>query len=152
MARSTGFARAPGPRCFSIPSAKYIWALAFDRTDNLFVATGDKGLIYRVTPGGSGAVFYRTEETHARSLAVDAKGNLIVGTEPGGLVLRITPSGEGFAVFQTPKREVTSVAVKPDGAIYAACVGNRQPTAAPAAPPAPLAPAPASLAAPASAP
>src|SRR5450759_2587548 len=103
-----------------------------------------------IPPAGSGAVFYRTEETHARSLAVDAKGNLIVGTEPGGLVLRITPAGEGFAVFQTPKREVTSVAVKPDGAIYAACVGNRQPTAAPAAPPAPLAPAPASLAAAAS--
>jgi sugar lactone lactonase YvrE len=139
------------PEVFFDPSAKYIWALAFDRTDNLFVATGDQGLIYRVTPGGSGAVFYRTEETHARSLAVDAKGNVIVGTEPGGLVLRITSSGEGFAVFQTPKREVTSVAVKPDGTIYAACVGNRQPTAAPAAPPAPLPPAPASLAAPAGA-
>jgi sugar lactone lactonase YvrE len=135
------------PEVFFDPSAKYIWALAFDRADNLFVATGDKGLIYRVTPAGSGAVFYRTEETHARSLAVDAQGNLIVGTEPGGLVLRITPAGEGFAVFQTPKREVTSVAVKPDGAIYAACVGNRQPTAAPAAPPAVQAPAPTPLAA-----
>jgi sugar lactone lactonase YvrE len=135
------------PEVFFDPAAKYIWALAFDQSGNLFVATGDKGLIYRVTPAGSGAVFYRTEETHARSLAVDAKGNLIVGTEPGGLVLRITPAGEGFAVFQTPKREVTSVAVKPDGSIYAACVGNRQPSAAPAAPPAVQAPAPASLAA-----
>ena len=68
-----------------------------------------------------------TRRTYGRWRSM-AKGNLIVGTEPGGLVLRVSPAGEGFVLYQMPKREVTAVAQAPDGAIYAAAVGNRQPT------------------------
>ena len=134
------------PEVFYDPKAKYIWALAFDAVGNLFAATGDQGELHRVTPDGKGTVFFKTEETHVRSLAIDAKGNLILGTEPGGLVLRVSPAGEGFVLYQMPKREVTAVAQAPDGAIYAAAVGNRQPTPAPAPQsPAPPAPAPAQV-------
>jgi len=127
---------------FFDPKAKYIWSLAFARNGDLFIATGERGEIYRVTPDGRGSVFFQTEETHARSLAIDASGNLIVGTEPGGLVLRVTPAGQGFVLFQTPKREVTSVAVAADGSVYAATVGNKVPgvslPTAPQAAPAPV--------------
>ena len=134
------------PEVFYDPKAKYIWALAFDAAGNLFAATGDQGELHRVTPDGKGTVFFKSEETHVRSLAIDAKGNLILGTEPGGLVLRVSPAGEGFVLYQMPKREVTAVAQAPDGAIYAAAVGNRQPTPAPAPQsPAPPAPAPAQV-------
>ncbi len=47
---------------------KYIWSMAFDKSGNLFVATGDAGLIYKVAPDGTGAKFFDTEETHARSM------------------------------------------------------------------------------------
>jgi hypothetical protein len=134
------------PEVFYDPKAKYIWALAFDAAGNLFAATGDRGELHRVTPDGKGTVFFKSEETHVRSLAIDAKGNLILGTEPGGLVLRVSPAGEGFVLYQMPKREVTAVAQAPDGAIYAAAVGNRQPAPAPAPlAPAPPAPAPAQV-------
>jgi SMP-30/Gluconolactonase/LRE-like region len=119
------------PEVFYDPKAKYIWGLVFDAAGNLFVATGDQGEVHRVTPDGKGTVFFKSDETHIRSLAIDAKGNLILGTEPGGLVLRVTPAGEGFVLYQMGKREVTAVAQAPDGAIYAAAVGNRQPTPAP---------------------
>lgn len=131
---------------FYDPHAKYIWAMAFSKTGDLYVATGDQGEIHRVTASGAGSVFFKTEETHARSLAMDANDNLIVGTDPGGLILRVTPAGEGFVLYQAPKREITSVAVGSDGSIYAAGVGNKQPTVPPppAPPPQPLAtPAPA---------
>jgi hypothetical protein len=135
------------PEVFYDPKAKYIWGLAFDAAGNLFAATGDRGELHRVTPDGKGSVFFKTDETHVRSLAIDAKGNLILGTEPGGLVLRVTPAGEGFVLYQMPKREVTAVAPAPDGAIYAAAVGTRQPTPAPPPqpPPAPPAPTPAQV-------
>src|ERR1035437_3033254 len=123
------------PEVYYDPKAKYIWALAFDSAGNLFAATGDRGELHRVTPDGKATVFFKTEETHVRSLAIDTKGNLILGTEPGGLVLRVTPAGEGFVLYQMPKREVTAVAQAPDGAIYAAAVGNRQSTPALAPPP-----------------
>src|ERR1022692_747919 len=128
------------PEVFYDPKAKYIWALAFDAAGNLFAATGDRGELHRVTPDGKGTVFFKTEETHVRSLAIDAKGNLILGTEPGGLVLRVSPAGEGFVLYQMAKREVTAVAQAPDGAIYAAAVGNRQPAPVPASTPPPMAP------------
>ena len=110
---------------FYDPRAKYIWAMAFDSKNNLYVATGDRGELHRVTPDGKGAVFFNTDETHARSLAIDAKDDAIVGTEPGGLVLRVSPSAQGFVLYQAPKREITALAVAPDGAIYAAGVGNK---------------------------
>ena len=92
------------------------------------------GEVHRVTPDGKGSVFFKSEETHARSLAIDAKGNLIAGTEPGGLVLRIDSKGEGFVLYQMPKRETTAVAVSADGSIYAAGVGNKQATPQPSSP------------------
>jgi hypothetical protein len=113
------------PELFYDPKAKYIWAMAFNSKGDLFVATGDAGEVHRVQPNGTGSVFFRTEETHARSLAIDPKDNLILGTEPSGLVIRVSPAGEGFVVYQSSKREVTSVAVGKDGLVYAAAVGNR---------------------------
>src|SRR5689334_155639 len=37
---------------FFDPQAKYIWSLVFDKQGRLLVGTGDKGIIYRVTPDG----------------------------------------------------------------------------------------------------
>ena len=126
-ARSFAWTASGKPsQVFYDPKQKYIWALAFSRSGDLFVATGDQGEIHRVTPAGVGSVFFRTEETHARSMTIDANDNLIVGTDPSGLVLRITPSGAGFVLYQTAKREITAVAVGPDGSVYAAGIGNRQ--------------------------
>jgi hypothetical protein len=99
--------------------------MIFSKAGDLFIATGDRGDIYKVAPDGKGAVFFKTEETHARSLAMDGNGNLIVGTEPGGLILKVTPAAEGFVLYQAPKREITAVAVAGDGSIYAAGVGTK---------------------------
>jgi hypothetical protein len=97
--------------------------------------TGDQGEIHRVPPDGKGKVFFKSDETHVRSLAIDPSGDLIAGTDPRGLVLRVSAAGDGFVLYQMPKREVTAVAVARDGAIYAAAVGTK-PASAPAAAPA----------------
>ncbi len=120
---------------FYDPKAKYIWGMAFDSRGNLFLATGDRGEIHRVTPSGQGQVFFTADETHVRSIAIDGKDNLIAGTEPGGVVIRVSPAGEGFVLYQSAKREITSVAVAKDGTLYIAAVGAK--TAAVAPPPAP---------------
>jgi hypothetical protein len=127
---------------FYDPQAKYIWSLAVTPTGDVFVGTGDKGEIHRVTADGRGAVFFRTGDAHARSLALDAAGHLIAGTEPGGLVLRITPGGAGFVLFQFSKREITALVTGRDGSIYAAGAGSR--AAAPSVPPTPPPTAPSS--------
>lgn len=120
---------------FFDPKTKYIWDIEFATDGTLYVATGDKGQVYAVAPDGKGELYYASDEAHVRVLAFDGKGNLIAGTEPSGRVLRLSkPKGataaEGFVLYETPKREVTSLAVGPDGAIYAAAIGERQHNAA----------------------
>src|ERR1700730_3565925 len=45
------------------PGTKYIWDLLLDKSGNLYVATGDHGEIYRVTPKGDHSLFFKSDET-----------------------------------------------------------------------------------------
>jgi len=114
------------------PDTKYIWDLVLDAAGNLYVATGDHGEIYRVTPKGEHSVFFKSDEAHIRVLMVDTQGNLIAGSDGSGLVYRISPSGEGFVLYSAPKKEITALAVDAAGSIYAAGVGEKRAGAAPA--------------------
>lgn len=123
---------------FYDPKAKYIWAMAFAKSGDLFVGTGDRGEVHRVNAAGTGQIFFKADDEHIRSLAVAPNGDVIVGTEPSGLILRVTAAG-GFVLHQSSKREITALAVAADGTIFAAGVGNKVVSGAPAPPPAPLA-------------
>ncbi len=135
---------SPQVKEFYSPGAKYIWALAFDRQGRLLVATGDKGVIYRVNPDGKGETFYDTDETHIMSMIVDKDGNVIVGGDPKGYIYRITPEGKGFVLYDSGMREVHAVALANNGNIYAAVLSGRAsfistppatpPTASPSSP------------------
>ncbi|HXM21014.1 MAG TPA: hypothetical protein VN948_07090 [Terriglobales bacterium] len=107
------------------PGTKYIWDLVLDDAGSLFVATGDHGEIFRVTPKGDHSVFFKSDEAHIRVMAFDTKGNLIAGSDGSGLVYRISPSGEGFVLYSAPKKEITALAIDKTGNIYAAGVGEK---------------------------
>jgi hypothetical protein len=108
------------------PGTKYIWDLLLDKAGNLYVATGDHGEIYKVTPKGEHSVFFKSDDTHIRVLALDAQGNVIAGTDGSGLVYRISPAGEGFVLYGAPKKEITALALDHEGNIYAAAVGEKR--------------------------
>jgi hypothetical protein len=107
------------------PGTKYIWDLVLDDAANLYVATGDHGEIFRVTPKGEHAVFFKSDEAQIRVMAFDAKGNLIAGSDGSGLVYRISPAGEGFVLYSAPKKEITALAIDKAGNIYAAGIGEK---------------------------
>ena len=108
------------------PGTKYIWDLALDKAHNLYIATGDHGEIYRVTPKGEHSVFFKSDETHIRVLAFDPQDNLIAGSDGSGLIYRISPAGEGFVLYSAPKKEITALALDRAGNIYAAAVGEKR--------------------------
>ncbi len=112
------------------PGTKYIWDLALDKSGNLYVATGDHGEIFRVTPKGEHSVFFKSDETHIRVLAFDAQDNLIAGSDGSGLIYRISPAGDGFVLYSAPKKEITALALDHSGNIYAAAVGEKKPGSA----------------------
>src|SRR5438874_9483531 len=120
---------------FFNPYTKYIWSLVFDKQGRLLVGTGDKGVIYRVTPDGQGASFYDTDETHVVSMAIDRDGNVIAGGDPKGYVYRISPEGKAFVLYDSGMRAIHSVAVRPNGTVYAPAISG-EPALAPAPAPA----------------
>ena len=93
------------------PGTKYIWDIALDTAGNLYVATGDHGEIYKVSPNGQHALFFKSDEVHIRVLAIDPKGNVIAGSDGSGLIYRIAPNGEAFVLYSAPKKEITSLAI-----------------------------------------
>ena len=121
---------------FFDPHAKYIWALGLDRENRLYVATGDHGEIYRVTPDGQGSLFFKTDEAHIRAIAFDAQGNVIAGSDGSGLIYRISPKGEAFVLYSAPKKEITALALDSAGNIYAAAAGEKRAVTSPAEAPA----------------
>src|SRR5258708_35812589 len=113
------------------PGTKYIWDLLLDKSGNLYVATGDHGEIYRVTPKGDHSLFFKSDETHVRVLALDAQGNVIAGSAGSRLVYRISPEGWGFVLYSAPKKEITALALDRAGNIYAAGGGEKRAGAGP---------------------
>ncbi|MBV9086116.1 MAG: hypothetical protein JOY79_01405, partial [Acidobacteriaceae bacterium] len=71
---------------FFDPKTKYIWDLALDAGGNLYVATGDRGEVFRVSKAGEGTLFFKSDEAHIRVLSFDTKGNLIAGSDGSGLI------------------------------------------------------------------
>jgi hypothetical protein len=112
---------------FFEPKTKYIWALALDNDGRLYVATGDRGEIFRVEKDGKGSLFFKSDEAHIRALALDHQGNLIAGSDGSGLIYRISPVGEAFVLYSAAKKEVTALAIDGAGNIYAAAVGEKRP-------------------------
>jgi len=111
---------------------KYIWAVAFDSSGRLYIATGGPAGIYRVDPRDSAAkpeLFFKSDEQHIRCMAFDHSGNLIAGSDGSGLIYRIGKDGKGYIIYNAPKREITAVAIGADSAgkdvIWASAVGER---------------------------
>src|SRR4029078_4462393 len=102
------------------PEDKYIWALAVSGDGTVYAATGEKGVIYRISPDGKGSVFYKTNSTNVVSIAIDHDGNVIAGTESPGGVFRIAPAGKAFVLLDSPFKEIHAVRIRDDGTIYAA--------------------------------
>jgi hypothetical protein len=108
------------------PKTKYIWELVLDPAGNLYVATGDRGEVFQVTPSGTHSLFFKSDEPHIRVLALDSTGNLIAGSDGSGLVYRISPKGEGFVLYSAPKKEITALAIDKAGNIYASAGGEKR--------------------------
>src|SRR5207237_8476038 len=87
------------------PKTKYIWDLALDGANNLYIATGAHGEVFRVTPREH-SVFFKSDEAHIRVLAFDPKGNLISGSDGSGLVCGISPGCEGFVRYRAQINEI----------------------------------------------
>ncbi len=110
------------PETFFKTNADHIMALLVDPKNNLYVGTGNDGILYKVTPAGTGSVLYDAKENAISGLAMTANGNLYAVTGPKGMLYKITPSGETTLVFDRAASFYTAIRTAPDGTLYASTV------------------------------
>ena len=98
----------------------YIWALqAYE--GGVYVATGARGRILRVSIDGLVEDLTGEVDTHVRSLLLLADGSLLAGTEGSGKVFRVADERQRLLhVASAP--EITALATDGEGTCYAAAV------------------------------
>ncbi|HEY1434112.1 MAG TPA: hypothetical protein VGG65_01990 [Thermoanaerobaculia bacterium] len=86
-----------------------LFAAAPGRGGDLFVATGDSGVILRVAPGGKTSQETRLVEQEVTALAVGPDGALYAGGSPGGKVYRVQ-AGKASLYYDTKAQYVWALA------------------------------------------
>lgn len=79
------------------------YGLAFDKTNNLFVADHG-GNIYKITPDGSNSVF-ASPYNGPSGMAVDSSNNLFVGFFANGYIFEYMPDGTRSVFGQEPAQD-----------------------------------------------
>lgn len=77
----------------------YIWDIKTDSKGNIYIATGNDGIIYRIDRKGNVSKFFETASIAAFKILIDKKNNLYVSTLTRGLVYKISPDGKGDVFF-----------------------------------------------------
>jgi hypothetical protein len=114
---------------FGDANAEHIWDIVEDDKGNLYVASGDGGKIFKVTPDGKSSLFYKAKDSQVLSLHLRSDGSLFAGTGPSGQVIQIGADGKGkvvadklgnyvWALTSAPKSMTVFAGAGPDGKIY----------------------------------
>lgn len=119
--------------------ADHVLSLAIDRHDNLYIGTGDEGVLYKVTPDGHAAALFDARGNSITCLAVDSAGNLYCGTGPHASLYRIAADGTATPMLDHAPTFFTAMCVGADGSLYASSVTTLYRIADPAGPNAPAA-------------
>ena len=93
---------APSAQVLTEATDPHFWALAVDRSANVYVGSGNDGKIYKIDSSGQSSVVMDSDELQVHALAVDGRGTLYAGTSPRGVVYRIAPEVGTHEVFFDP--------------------------------------------------
>lgn len=100
--------------------ASRVWSVVEDRQRNLYIATGDDGKLYRLTPDGKLSVAFDSDESEILCLTTGPDGAVYAGTGPGGLIVRIAPGETARVIYRSPEAYIWSLAIDATGqALYA---------------------------------
>jgi sugar lactone lactonase YvrE len=104
----------------SSPPPPFVWRAARDHKGNLYLGSGIRGAVYRVTPAGEVSLFFTVPELEVHALAIDSKDRLLVGSSPSGRVYRVTPEGKGESFFDPQERYIWDLVVGRNDTVYVA--------------------------------
>jgi hypothetical protein len=105
--------------------AAHVWDIVEDKQGNLFVATGNEGKIFQITPQGKVSIACESQDTEVLCLALASDGTIYAGTGPKGRILKLGPDGKTQLLYQTPENYVWSLAIDPANQMIYAGTGSK---------------------------
>lgn len=99
----------------------YIWVILEDKED-LFIATGNPGRIYRLDKKLNKELYFDSKDNHVVCLALTPSGTLLAGTEGKGILFEIKGKNQASILYDTPLNEISDIVVLSSGDIYFAAV------------------------------
>jgi hypothetical protein len=96
-----------------------IWAVTQAADGSLYIGTGHRGRLYRVSPEGSSSLLWTAQQPEIFAVAVGPDGSIYAGTSPDGKIYRIR-NGSATEYFAPRARYIWALAFGSDGALYAA--------------------------------
>lgn len=117
-------ARDGSSKVFFDPEDAYIWALAVGPDNDVFVATGSKARVHRVSrDGGNPRVIFESAAANVTALALTGDGHLLVGTDTPGRLYKVPATGgKAFALMDGPHTQVQAIRPTTDGGAYVLAV------------------------------
>ena len=106
---------------FEDESVQYIFAIALDDENNVYLATGPNGRIYRLNAFCQNPeIIYEARDKNILSLLVK-DGIIYAGSDERGLIYKIDPETKRAGVlFDAEQNEIASLLVDEEGNLYAA--------------------------------
>ena len=95
-----------------------IWSVAAAPDGTLYFATGHRGRVYQLKPGGQPTVIFTASQPEIFAIALDPQGRLYAATSPNGKIYRIE-NGKTAELFDPKAKYIWSLAIAPDGTLYA---------------------------------
>ena len=121
---STGEIRL-SPKTEAVTGIKsaFVWSMASDLQNQVFVGTGDPGTVYCIKNGSEAVELFKSPELYVQSVICDKHGNLYAGTSPRGVIYKINNKGEASVFCSLPAAYIWDMAVDNDSNLFAA-TGN----------------------------
>jgi len=100
-----------------------IWSVAQAPDGSIYLATGHRGRLYKITPAGAGSLLWTADQPEIFAVAVDAQGAVYAATAPDGRVYRIE-NGKANQILAPNAKYIWSLATAPNGDLF---VGTGEP-------------------------
>lgn len=106
-----------------IKGSAFVWSMASDVQNQVFVGTGDPGSVYCIKNGSEAVEIFRAGELYIQSIAADKQGNLYAGASPNGVIYKINSKGGASVFCRLPAAYIWDMAVDNNSNLFVA-TGN----------------------------